>query len=310
MEIVQYTPDLQTPVTQFYNRLIIDVPHCYPVKAEEFAAAVRGVTTGKANKDEGGVDAETAFVATVNGAVQAFIHVGIGQVWNHEERKEAAGIIRFFGYERGARRVGQAVLEKAEAHLKTHNISKILAFSQDYRYRFYHFGHSYLSDALDQVQGLLGFNGYRRCAGEVFLDWEDYTVTPIRSSPSVELSVEWEDGRGERPNCTVKAYQGDEQVGICESVCGGEFSSHPDAQDWLHTVWLGIEDDFQGQGLGRYLLQYELQEMQNIGYRHAAISTAWDNHRAFLFYSNCGYRTVDWTYEFVKDLSEIPTQKW
>lgn len=123
MEIVQYTPDMQAPVTQFYNRLTADVPHCYPVKAEEFATAMRGVTTGKADK---------------------------------------------------------------------------------------------------------------------------------------------------------------------------------------------VEDEFQGQGLGRYLLQYALQEMKKIGYRHAAISTAWDNHRAFLFraflfYSNCGYRTVDWTYEFVKNLSETPT---
>ena len=310
MEILQYTADMQTAVTQFYNRLTADVPHCYPVKEKELATAIRGVTTGKSDKDEGGIDSETAFVAMVNGAVQAFIHVGIGQIWDHEERKENAGIIRFLGYERGARRVGQAVLEKAEDHLKTYNIAKISAFPQDYRYRFYHFSHAYLSDALDQVQGLLGFNGYRRSEGEVFLDWEDYTVVPTPASLSVELSVDWEDGRGAHPNCTVKAYQNDEQVGICESVCGGEFSSHPDAQDWLHTVWLGVEDEFQGQGLGRYLLQYALQEMKQIGYRHAAISTAWDNHRAFLFYSNCGYRTVDWTYEFVKNLSETPTHKW
>ena len=310
MEILQYTSDMQAPLTQFYNRLTADVPHCYPVKEAELATAIRGVTTGKSDKNEGGIDAETAFVAVSNGAVQAFIHVGIGQVRDHKERKEDAGIIRFFGYERGARHVGQAVLEKAEAHLKTHNISRIFAFSQDCRYRFYHFAHAYLSDALDQVQGLLGFNGYRRCDGEVFLDWENYTVTPTPSSLSVELSVDWEDGRGERPNCTVKAYRGDEQVGICESVCGGEFSSHPEAQDWLHTVWLGVEDEFQGQGLGRYLLQYALEEMKKIGYRHAAISTAWENYRAFLFYSNCGYQTVDWTYEFVKDLSEVPTQKW
>ena len=310
MEIVQYTPDLQAPVTQFYNHLTVNVPHCYPVKEGEFAAAVCGVTNGKSDKDEGGVDSEAAFVAMMKGTVQAFIHVGIGQAWDHEEKKEDVGVIRFFGYERGARHVGQAVLEEAETSLQAHNISRILAFSQDYRYRFYHFAHSYLSDALDQVQALLGFNGYRRCEGEVFLDWEDYIVTPIPSGLSVELSVEWEDGRGKRPNCTVRAYQGDEQVGICESVCGGEFSSHPDAQDWLHTVWLGIEGDFQGQGLGRYLLQYTLQEMKKIGYRHAAISTAWDNHRAFLFYSNCGYWTVDWTYGFVKDLSEAPTQKW
>ena len=310
METLQYTSDMQAPLTQFYNHLTADVPHCYSVKAEELATAIRGVTSDKSDISEGGIDAETAFVATVNGAMQAFIHVGIGQVRDHRERKEDVGIIRFFGYERGARHVGQAALEKAEAYLKTHNISRIFAFSQDCRYRFYHFAHAYLSDALDQVQGLLGFNGYRRCNGEVFLDWEDYTVIPTPSSLSVELSVDWEDGRGERPNCTVKAYQSDEQVGICESVCGGEFSSHPEAQDWLHTVWLGVEDEFQGQGLGRYLLQYTLAEMKKIGYRHAAISTAWENYRAFLFYSNCGYRTVDWTYEFVKDLSKTPTQKW
>lgn len=308
MEILQYTPDMQEPLTQFYNRMTVNVPKCYPVEAEEFAAAIRGVTTGKADKKEGGLDSETAFVAVVNGTVQAFIHVGIGQVG--ENREEDIGVIRFMGYERGARRVGQAVLEEAEAYLKTFNVSRIFAYPQDCRYRFYHFAHAYLSDALDQVQGLLGFNGYRRSAGEVFLDWEDYSVTPVPSDLPVTLSVEWQDGRGQFPNCTVLAHQNGEQVGICESICGGEFSSHADAQAWFHTVWLGIEDDFQGQGLGRYLLQYALQEMKKIGYRHAAISTAWDNHRAFLFYSNCGYRTVDWTYEFVKNLSEAPTQKW
>ena len=308
MEILQYTPDMQTSVTQFYNHMTANVPHCYPVTEEELATAIRGITTGKADKKEGGLDAETAFVAMTNGTVQAFIHVGIGQIG--ENREVDIGVIRFFGYERGARRAGQVVLEKAEDYLKASNVSRIFAFPQDCRYRFYHFEHAYLSDALDQVQGLLGFNGYRRSEGEVFLDWEDYSVTPIPSSLPVTLSVEWQDGRGQFPNCTAFAFQNGEQAGICENLCGGEFSSHADAQNWLHTVWLGIEDDFQGQGLGRYLLQYALQEMKKIGYRHAAISTAWDNHRAFLFYSNCGYRTVDWTYEFVKDLSEAPTQKW
>ena len=308
MEILQYTPDLQSSVTQFYNRVTADVPHCYPIKEEEFATALRGVTTGKADEKEGGLDSETAFVAIVNGEMQAFIHVGIGQIGDN--REVDIGVIRFFGYARGARRVGQAVLEKAEEYLKTYNVSRIYAFSQDCRYRFYHFEHAYLSDALDQVQGLLGFNGYRRCEGEVFLDWENYTVTPTPSSLPVTLSVDWKQGRGQLPNCTVRAFQDDKEVGECWSVSGGEFSSHPDAQNWLHTTWLGIEDEFQGQGLGRYLLEYELQEMHKAGYRHAAISTNWENYRAFLFYSNCGYRIVDWTYEFVKDLSEAPTQKW
>ena len=306
MEILQYTPDMQEPLTQFYNRLTANVPHCYPVKEEEFAIAMHRITADKADIKDDGLDSETAFVGIADGITQAFIHVGIGRVGENGE--ENLGVIRFLGYERGARRAGQAVLERAEAHLKTFNVSQISAFPQDCRYRFYHFEHAYLSDALDQVQGLLGFNGYHRSNGEVFLDWENYSVTPVTSSLPVTLSIDWKDGRGQFPNCTVLAHQNGEQVGICESRCGGEFSSHTDAQGWLHTTWLGIEDDFQGQGLGRYLLQYALQEMRTIGYRHAAISTNWENYRAFLFYSNCGYRTVDWTYEFVKDLSKTPTE--
>ena len=70
----------------------------------------------------------------------------------------------------------------------------------------------------------------------------------------------------------------------------------------FYNMWLGVNDEFQGRGLGRYLLQYALHEMHKIGYRHAVISTDWENYRAFLFYSNCGYRVVDWTYELEKDL--------
>ena len=147
MEIRQYTPDMQTSVTQFYNSLTAEVPHCYPITEEEFAIAIRGVTTGKADKKEGGLDSETAFVAIIDGVIQAFIHVGISPAGEH--RKENLGVIRFLGYERGARAVGQAVLEKAEDYLKAFNVSQISAFPQDCRYRFYHFGHAYLSDALE-----------------------------------------------------------------------------------------------------------------------------------------------------------------
>ena len=302
MEILQYTSDQQTPVTQFYNRLIANVPHCYPVAEEEFAIVLRGVTTGKADKDDfgRGLDSETAFVAMTEGAVQAFIHVGLTQM-----RDEDVGIIRFLGYERGARRAGQAALEKAETYLKAFNVTRI--FAAERRYRFYHFEYACLSDALDQVQGLLGFNGYHRSNGWVFLDWENYDVTPIPAPIPVTLSVEWKDERGQRPDSVIKAYQGDEEIGLCVSVSGGEYSDHPDAQDWFHTVYLEIEGEFQGQGLGRYLLQYALQEMKKIGYQHATISTRWDDYRALLFYSNCGYRVADWTYAYEKVLSEPPT---
>lgn len=228
MEIVQYTPDMLTTVTQFYNRITADVPHCYPVQEEEFADAISGVFTGKEDKKQGELESETAFVAIVDGAVKAFVHVGLSLI--EQNKEEDVGFIRFLGYEPGARHAGQAILEKAEAYLKEFNVTRIFAFKASRRYRFYHFEHAGLSDALGQVHALFGFNGYHRGLSEVFLDWENYAVTLVPSPIPVELSVNWVQGRGRRPDCSVIIYLENEQIGECFSLSGGEFSTHPDAQ--------------------------------------------------------------------------------
>lgn len=301
MEIIQYTPDLLSPLTEFYNELTAEVPHCYHVNVYEFELAMNKVVTGEYHRDSEKHRSERVFIAKSNDTIKAFVHTTISLKAENEE--EDVGFIRFLGYERGNRKAGQVALDKAEEYFNTCNISRIFAFSQNDRYRFFHFEHAYLSDTLDHIQGLLGYNGYRRSDGEVFLDWENYEVTPMKAPIPITLNVEWKDGEGQRPNILIEAYLGDKKVGECDSLSCGEFSSHPDAQDWLHTVWLGIEDNFQGQGLGKYLLNHTLQEMHNVGYRHAAISTNWENYRALLFYSNCGYKVVDWTYEYEKVLS-------
>ncbi len=303
MKILEYTPDLLPSLTEFYNELTSDVPHCYHVKEDEFALAMNKVVTDEYCRGGEEHNAERVFIARSDDTVKAFAHTALSLKSENEE--EDVGFVRFLGYERGARNAGQAALEKAEEYLKACDVSRIFAFSQNDRYRFFHFEHAYLSDALDHVQGLLGYNGYRRSDGEVFLDWENYEVTPMKASIPITLSVEWKDGQGQRPNIHIDAYLDDKKVGECDTVSCGEFSSHLNVQDWLHTVWLGIEEEFQGQGLGRYLLEYTLQEMHNVGYRHAAISTNWENYRALLFYSNCGYRVVDWTYEYKKVLAEV-----
>ena len=95
MEIVQYTPDMLTTVTQFYNRLTDDVPHYYPVQEEEFADAISGVFTGKEDKKQGELESETAFVAIVDGAVKAFVHVGLSLI--EQNKEEDVGFIRFLG---------------------------------------------------------------------------------------------------------------------------------------------------------------------------------------------------------------------
>lgn len=73
-----------------------------------------------------------------------------------------------------------------------------------------------------------------------------------------------------------------------------------ESQDSFFTKWLGVEEEYQGKGLGRYLLQRTLNEMYKVGYRNAFISTNVINYRAQLFYSNFGYKVTDTAYALVK----------
>jgi GNAT superfamily N-acetyltransferase len=116
----------------------------------------------------------------------------------------------------------------------------------------------------------------------------------------VEIAVEQKPGKGERPGLLVRALLDGEQAGVCESVSCGEFTRAEAVQDWMFTTWLGVEEAFRGQGLGKHVLHRALFEMRALGYRHAALSTARDNHRAYLLYTNVGYRMIDWTYGLKK----------
>ena len=304
MDIIEYTPDVLSSLTMFYNQLTADVPHCYPVKEEDLEFATSGVIGKSKYYDEDDFESETAFVAVQDGNVKAFIHLGLSK--GIENNNDKTAHIFFFGYLVKERQLGQLILDKAEDYLQSKMITKVYAYSRHYRYPCYHFAYAQLSDRLGHVESLLGYNGYRRIHGQAFFDWENYNVTATPPNIPVDISVEWNGGRGKLPNCKVTAHKDGKEIGVCSSLSGGTFSSHPNAQDWVYTDWLGVEDDFQGQGLGKYLLHYSLQEMHKVGYRHASLSTDWGNNRAFLLYSNCGYHVVDWTYAYSKNLVKKP----
>jgi GNAT superfamily N-acetyltransferase len=164
-------------------------------------------------------------------------------------------------------------------------------------------GHAYLSDRLDHIHALLGLNAYQRCAGEIYLEWPDFTPTePPPCALPVEFTLDWRPGQGALPGLVILAHHAGAEIGECVNVSCGEYSRAAPAQEAFLTKWLGVKEDCQGQGLGRHLLQRAQWEMRRAGYRHAVISTSWTNHRACLFYGNCGYRARDWTYALSRKL--------
>jgi len=298
MEILKYVPQMSAELAEVYNAAVRGVPHCHDVGAEEFAEALSAAADGSGSTEK--MHSEAAFVATDGARALGLVHVAV-------ERPEGPagpekGLIRFLAYPRGRRGTGQALLEAGEDYLRRRGLGRVEAFGHKGRYRFYHLGCALLSDRLDHVRALLQFNGYEACCGEVFLDWPDCEPPePAPADVEAEISVTVQPGRGKRPDVAVQATRDGEWAGSCECVSCGKYSRAEAAQDWTYTVGLNVAGGLQGRGLGRYLLRRALREARGAGYRHAAISTGWDNYRAFLFYSNYGYRVSDWTYAFARE---------
>ena len=74
MEILEYTPEMLSSLTQFYNDLTADVPHCYPVKNEEFAHAMEKVVTGEYRRDGEKHKSERVFIAISGDTIKAYVH--------------------------------------------------------------------------------------------------------------------------------------------------------------------------------------------------------------------------------------------
>ena len=221
------------------------------------------------------------------------------------------GVLRFLAYDRGRRDIGRALLAEAEARLSEWGAREITAFNWD-GYPFYHQHTACLSEHMGHVDALLRANGYRIALGEVFLDWPDFVPpdpVPVPTGLGVELRLKWKRGRTLRPGLFVQVLRDKKEVGACVCVSSAEWSRAPGAEDALFVLLIYLEEELQGRHLGLHLLQRSLQELHAVGYRDAIISTgllesgAMDSPRAYLFYTNHGFRVYDWTYGFRKTLS-------
>jgi len=298
MEIVGYEAGLADDVVSLYNRAVSGLPHCYPVDADRLDAAIGRVHQAAESGDS---EDGAAFVALADGRAVGFVDVGVAQPREWGEGRQ--GVICFLYYLSGQRAAGQALLDAAERHIAEQDVPLIQAFPQEWRYPFYDLHAAYLSDRLGHIEGLLGMNGYERVRGEVMLDWPDFRpVVPGPPDSSADVDVSLPEGRGRLPGVRVRAEIEGTYVGQCACVSGGEYAPDQDAQEWVEVVDLRVTRDQQGHGWGRHLLLRALHEAREAGYRHAAISCHWHNDRALLFYSNYGFRVVDMTYGWGREL--------
>ena len=296
---------------QVYNEQFAGVPHCYPVSREEFEKGFPYRNVGydyHIGDYRERIHSEKLIVGMQNGRILGFADVAVAE-YEEEGQKKVTGFIRFLTYQTGRRHIGQALLEECEKYLTDLGMKQIKAFRVDLRfdhsgYHFYHVGYGMISDQMGHICALFGMNGYEKNGGEIFMNWPEYSVAePEPPDKDAQVIMAWGPPvNAALPGLDVKALRDGKQIGVCESTSVGEFCLAGEAQDWLFIEGLFVEEEEQGKGWGRFLLQRNLWEMRRAGYRNAAISTDWRNYRAQLFYMNYGYQIADTNYEFVRNI--------
>ncbi len=297
MKVVYQNVEDSSDLVHVYNDQLKDTPYFFPVTPEEFNEGI----LNRINQDgETNLESEKIIVGKQNDKILGFAHVSIGKAYQFGKEKEG-GFIHFLTYQPGYRSIGQAIITECEKYLCNFSISQIWAFLHASNYRFYHLGFGHISDKIAHVYGLFGMNGYKIDIGEVFMSYPQYEISePILPDGKIKIIVTKKESRGLLPDLHVQAIYDDNEIGECISVSFGEFYNAESAQDSFFTKWLGVENEYQGKGLGRYLLQRTLYEMHKAGYKNAVISTNIINYRAQLFYSNFGYKVTDTAYALVK----------
>jgi len=115
-----------------------------------------------------------------------------------------------------------------------------------------------------------------------------------------EVEIEEDSRRGELPGVETRALMDGRKIGECGIRSAGEYVSAAAAQRTCFVLWLGVEAEWQGKGLGRVLLMKALEHAKELGYESAVISTDQGNHRALTFYTNYGFRVTDTLYGLAK----------
>lgn len=289
-------------LVRVFNDQLKDIPYFYHVSPKEFENEI--VNRNNPSNPNADLQSEKIIVGEQDGKILGFAHVSIGELKNWGDPKKG-GFIHFMTYKSGYRPIGQAILEECERYLKELGIEQIWVFMNSGNYCFYHLGFGYLSDKMAHIVGLFRMNKYETDIGEIFLSYPDYKVSkPILPDKQIKINIVKEDSKGTLPNLHVKASRNDNEIGECYSVSLGEFYRAKEAQDSFFTKWLGVNEEFQGKGLGKYLLQRMFWEMRKIGYKNAIISTNVKNYRAQLLYTNFGYKITDTSYALGKKFNE------
>ena len=203
------------------------------------------------------------------------------------------GIIRYLAFLPGMPAVGQQLLNHSERILQENGYSQIDAFPLYHGYAFHNHKVGILSHQLDYVTTLLIDSGYEPHDAQLTLERRANAAAYPDPPPEIKVGVERVHGAGIRPNIFVTACSGDDRIGTCRLFSCRTYAGSNELETSGYVRWLGVQEKYRRQGIGRHLLNRALYEMSCDGYDHTVLNCRRKNVGALALYGNAGYATAD-----------------
>ena len=171
MEIVPYTSDRAQAVADSYRRAFVEgsdgsgngaIPFCYPV-----STALLADPASLSCDNHAQLHHDLVLVALDGRRVVGYVHAASEEPKPADQRDwddydTPQGVLRMFWYERGHRAAGEALLARAEGHVRALGLPRIEVMHSKRRYLWHHLPHMHLTQRAEHLHGLLLARGYAR----------------------------------------------------------------------------------------------------------------------------------------------------
>ncbi len=278
----EYSPGDAEACAELYNLVFRSVPTFVPVDAETMHRAV----VRPYSFEDDLADPRMFVAARGGGAIGGFVTFC-------RRRPKGDSEVAWHGSVRGVCCVGHdaglatQLVRAAVSTLEGSGTREVAVLEGSGGFRFLNGGHAGLPESLASLVPPLLRARLRLTSRHLVLSG---SIQPDRHGP--ETGVEIVQAQPEHP-CSCRALVDGRQVGECWSLLGRDVSSHPAAGESAHVVWIGVEEDWRGRGVGRKMFGWMCRRLREIGVRRLSLTTGSANYDAQAFYYHVGLRVVD-----------------
>lgn len=282
-----------------YSSLLAYLPYYSPVGLTQFAEelTVSRHTAGEHWEP----DADCVLVVEEAGAPVAFVHASfLASDAHYSDLKAESGMLRFAlaapEHTDALRALVRVVMEAA----RLRGCPIVRAFA-GYAPLFHNYGQSAVSNAWPWIARSLvqeGFATLGRPALAMFCSLNQ-TVERLPLPEGADLRYDWVTRIGERDDTEggFHIFFGPDRAAesmwhFGEKYVQGAGNTH------AHLFWLGTNEPYRGQGLGRILLRETLARAQELGARTSDLRCNVDNFYAHSLYGAVGYEPCDLLWAF------------